>query len=179
MRARRPDAGPAEARTVANAGPSEAGAAAHVPPQRPDAPVAHVSRLRVYYEDTDAGGIVYHANYLRFFERARSDWLRALGVTHDALAARDGIAFVVRDAGIDWLRPARLDDELDVDVRVLETGRASMRVAQHAHRAPDTVLLARATVRVAAIDRASGRPAALPKWLYQRLTEPTAQPDEL
>lgn len=133
------------------------------------APVAHVSRLRVYYEDTDAGGIVYYANYLRFFERARSDWLRALGVTHRDLAERDGIGFVVRDAAVQYLRPARLEDELDIDVRVVELGRASMRIGQHATRVADQVLLAHGTVRVAAIETASGRPAPLPKWLYETL----------
>ena len=133
------------------------------------APVAHVSRLRVYYEDTDAGGIVYYANYLRFFERARSDWLRALGVTHRDLATRDGIGFVVREASVQYLQPARLEDELDIDVRVVELGRAPMRIGQHATRTGYATLLAPGTVRVAAIELATGRPAPLPKWLYETL----------
>lgn len=138
------------------------------------APVLHVSRLRVYYEDTDAGGIVYYANYLRFFERARSDWLRALGVTHRALAEREGVAFVVRDAAVRYLRPARLEDELDIDVRVAELGRVSMRIAQAARRAGDGALLAHGTVRVAVVDAAGGRPAALPRWLRERLVRSLA-----
>ena len=72
----------------------------------------HSIDVRVYYEDTDAGGIVYYANYLRFFERARSDWLRAQGVDHQRLAAQDGLALAVRRCAIEYHRPARLDDLL-------------------------------------------------------------------
>ncbi len=88
------------------------------------APLAFSIPVRVYYEDTDAGGIVYHANYLRFLERARTDWLRALGAVHSRIAENSGAVFVVRDMTIDFQSPARLDDLLTVDVRVLEAKRA-------------------------------------------------------
>lgn len=133
----------------------------------PGAP-AFEMRVRVYYEDTDAGGIVYHANYLRYFERARTDWLRSLGAVHTELDAQHGLVFVVRDLAIDYAAPARLDDELLVDVRVLEARRASMQLAQYARRPGSDQALVGAVLRVAAIDRATGRPAGFPRWLTER-----------
>ncbi len=124
--------------------------------------------VRVYYEDTDAGGIVYHANWLRFFERARTDWLRSLGVRHRELDSSDGLLLVVRDLTIDYRLPARLDDLLRVDVRVLEARRASMRLAQLAHDADSGELRVVTTMRIAAISRASGRPVAIPRWLTDK-----------
>jgi acyl-CoA thioester hydrolase len=129
-------------------------------------------RVRVYYEDTDAGGIVYHANYLRFFERARTDWLRSLGAVHTELDARHGLVFVVRDLAIDYLAPARLDDELLVDVHVLETRRASMRLAQYARLPGRDEPLVACALRIAAIDRGTGRPAGFPRWLTDRFRTP-------
>lgn len=132
------------------------------------APV-YETRVRVYYEDTDAGGIVYHANYLRYFERARTDWLRGLGAVHRELDAAHGLLFVVRDMALDYRAPARLDDEIIVDVRVLESRRASMRLAQCARALDADEPLVLSSLRVAAIDRASGRPAGFPRWLNERL----------
>jgi acyl-CoA thioester hydrolase len=129
-------------------------------------------RVRVYYEDTDAGGIVYHANYLRYFERARTDWLRSLGAVHTELDARHGLVFVVRDLAIDYLAPARLDDELLVDVHVLETRRASMRLAQYARLPGGDEPLVACALRIAAIDRGTGRPAGFPRWLTDRFRTP-------
>jgi acyl-CoA thioester hydrolase len=133
-------------------------------------------RVRVYYEDTDAGGIVYHATYLRWMERVRTDWLRSLGERHVALAESAGLQFVVSEIAIRYRRPARLDDLLDVDLEVVETRRASLRLAQRARRAagePDAgALVADAEVRVAAMDRRSGRPAALPGRLLDTLGVP-------
>ena len=129
-------------------------------------------RVRVYYEDTDAGGSVYHANYLRFFERARTDWLRSLGAVHTELDARHGLVFVVRDMAIDYLAPARLDDELIVDVHVLETRRASMRLAQFARLPGREEPLVASVLRIAAIDRGTGRPAGFPRWLTDRFHAP-------
>ena len=133
-------------------------------------------RVRVYYEDTDAGGIVYHATYLRWMERARTDWLRALGERHVDLAHSAGLQFVVGELSIRYRRPARLDDLLDVDLEVLEVRRASLRLAQRVRRAagePDGgALVADAEVRVAVMDRRSGRPAALPKRLLDTLGAP-------
>lgn len=165
--------------------------------ERPDAgaaaPAAFTARMRVYYEDTDAGGIVYYANWLRFLERARTDWLRALGVAHRELAERDGLVFVVRDVAIEYLRPARLDDVIEVDVRLTELRRASLRVAQSARRvdsipgadvgsadAPGPRLaaapLVTASVRIAVVDRQNGRPAGLPLALFQTLQGAHAAP---
>lgn len=126
--------------------------------------------VRVYYEDTDAGGIVYHANWLRYFERARTDWLRSLGAVHRDLASADGVLLVVRDLFIDYRLPARLDDELRIDVRLLETRRASLRLMQCAHSAADGRLLVQAEMRVAAIDAQDQRAAGLPRWLVDRLS---------
>jgi len=125
-------------------------------------------RIRVYYEDTDAGGIVYYANYLRYFERARTDWLRSIGAVHSELDASHGLVFVVRDLAVDYVAPARLDDELVVDVRVLEARRASMQLAQCARRADDEAPLVLSSVRVAAVDRSTGRPVGFPRWLAGR-----------
>lgn len=139
-------------------------AAAHVSTDAPDFSL----RVRVYYEDTDAGGIVYHANWLRWFERARTDWLRALGVEHSRMLAETGVGFVVRDMSIDYRRPARLDEELLVDVRLAEARRASWTLAQQARRPGETEPLVSATLRIAAVHLASGRPTAIPKDLAER-----------
>jgi acyl-CoA thioester hydrolase len=135
--------------------------------------ILHTSRVRVYYEDTDAGGIVYYANYLRFFERARTDWLRTLGVEQRVLATSEGILFVVRDCAMQYLQPARLDDELDISVGVehgeRDIRRASMRFVQRATRVFDATALVSGTVRVACVSHASNRPAPIPDWLLDRM----------
>jgi acyl-CoA thioester hydrolase len=149
-----------------------------------DARLAHL-RVRVYYEDTDAGGIVYHATYLRWMERVRTEWLRALGARHSALAEHDGVQFVVSDLEIRYRRPARLDDLVDVDLEVLEVRRATLRVAQRSWAVPQDTApaaggerpaadrlgppLTEASVRIAVMDRRSGRPAPLPRWLRDTL----------
>ena len=127
--------------------------------------------IRVYYEDTDAGGIVYYANWLRYFERARTDWLRALGFGHRALADEHGVLLVVRDVSIDYRRPARLDDELIVDVRPIETRRASCTLWQSARLAGSDEALVVAQLRFAAIRRTDGQAAPFPKPLHQRIRE--------
>ncbi|MBP6781246.1 MAG: YbgC/FadM family acyl-CoA thioesterase, partial [Ottowia sp.] len=88
--------------------------------------------IRIYWEDTDAGGIVFYANYLKFFERARTEWLRALGIHQRTLREQSGGMFVVADAALKYLRPARLDDELVVTAQLQEAGRAGMVLAQQA-----------------------------------------------
>jgi acyl-CoA thioester hydrolase len=137
----------------------------------------HSLLVRVYYEDTDAGGIVYHATYLRWMERVRTEWLRALGTRHDE-AWRGGLQFVVSELAIRYLRPARLDDLLAVDLEVTDVRRASLRLAQRVHPAgaggtqeggAAGAAIADATVRVAVMNRVSGRPAALPKALLETL----------
>ncbi|WP_244847190.1 tol-pal system-associated acyl-CoA thioesterase [Caballeronia sp. SL2Y3] len=116
--------------------------------------------IRVYYEDTDAGGIVFYANYLKFFERARTEWLRACGIDQQRLAESDGIVFVVKRTSVDYSAPARLDDVIRVVSRIGRLGRASVDFHQEAWR--DGVLLASGEIRVASVDRASIRPAGIP-----------------
>ncbi len=117
--------------------------------------------VRVYWEDTDAGGVVYHASYLRFLERARTEWLRALGVDQLALKQTSGLAFLVRDMQIDFLRSALLDDELSVTVFVMQRRAASILFTQTVVRADGTCLI-RANVRVACVDVRHMRPAQIP-----------------
>lgn len=116
--------------------------------------------VRVYYEDTDAGGIVFYANYLKFFERARTEWLRAAGVDQQALIEREGAAFVVKNASIDYHAPARLDDEITLTLSIEKLGRASIAFAQKAYRGEQ--LLVEATVKVGCVDIATVRPRSLP-----------------
>ncbi len=125
--------------------------------------------VRVYYEDTDAGGIVYHANYLKFAERARTEFVRSLGVSqNDMLAGGRGHAFAVRHMEVDFLRPARLDDLLVVESVLTEVGGASMDIAQFIRRDTDGAELARLGVRVAFISL-DGRVARIPAQLRASL----------
>jgi acyl-CoA thioester hydrolase len=137
--------------------------------------------MRVYYEDTDAGGIVYHANWLRYFERARTDWLRELGATHRRLAADDGVQLVVRDLAIDYRLPARLDDELRIEVRVAGVRPARLTLRQQACLADGDEPLVLAELTVAAVSVTTQRAAGLPRWLLPRLAPaghppPVAEP---
>jgi len=116
----------------------------------------------VYWEDTDAGGVVYHAGYLRFLERARTEWMRAMAMGQDALRRSHGIVFVVRELSIAYDKPARLDDELDSTVRVERLRSASLDIAQDVLRAADGVTLARARVRVACVDADAFVPRRIP-----------------
>ncbi len=127
---------------------------------------AHVLPVRVYYEDTDAGGIVYHANYLRFMERGRTAMLRLLGMTHVALGETAGVSFAVRRVGIDFVAPARLDDTLEVVTRITDIGGASLALAQTVRR--DGRDMARADLKLAMLDRAL-RPARLPGMVRKAL----------
>jgi len=169
---------PATAPTIRNRRSADAPPA--LPSARNDAaaaaaaPLAFALPVRVYYEDTDAAGIVYYANWLRYFERARTDWLRALGASHARLADEDGLVFVVRGIAVDYRRPARLDDALKIEVRVLEARRASWTLWQCARR--DGEPLVTATVRIAAIRRDDGRAAGFPRWLDERLRAALPQP---
>ena len=116
---------------------------------------------RVYYEDTDAGGVVYYANYLKFLERARTEWLRALGFEQRDLMHEAGILFAVRRVEIDYLSPARFDDELRIEAAVQQASRVSLTFAQRIVREPDTVLCT-ASVKVVCLDQESFRPTAIP-----------------
>jgi acyl-CoA thioester hydrolase len=124
------------------------------------ASVAFSWPLRVYYEDTDAGGVVFYANYLKFFERARTEWLRACGVEQQALAEATGLVFVVRGTALDYRAPARLDDTLQIASRIERIGRASVDFAQQAWRGE--TLLAEGTIRVACVARDSFKPTGIP-----------------
>lgn len=123
--------------------------------------------IRVYYEDTDASGVVYHARYLHWFERARSEWLRSRGRSHHQLVHEFGAAFTVASLEVRYLKPARLDEALLVTVSVAQQGRASLVFEQQLLRAeaPET-LLATGMVRVACVDASSFKPRAWPAgWL--------------
>ncbi|WP_209588675.1 MULTISPECIES: tol-pal system-associated acyl-CoA thioesterase [unclassified Massilia] len=117
--------------------------------------------VRVYYEDTDAGGIVFYANYLKFFERARTEWLRAAGVGQQELLEAEGAAFVVKSASLDYHAPARLDDVLTIRTTVEKLGRASVQFAQQAWKGE--LLLTSASVKVGCVDTATMRPRSLPE----------------
>jgi acyl-CoA thioester hydrolase len=121
--------------------------------------------VRVYWEDTDAGGVVYHANYLRFLERARSEWLRAAGIGQHQLQHEAGIVFVVHRMDLKFRRPARLDDLLTATVRTLEVRGVRFSVAQQLLREPDRELLVEAEVHVACLDAATFRPHPIPEHL--------------
>jgi len=126
-------------------------------------------RLRVYWEDTDAGGVVYHAGYLRFLERARTEWLRARGLGQTTLRERHGVLFVVRELTIGFDKPARLDDELDATVSLAARRSASMELEQHLRRAPDGETLTRARVRVACVDADTWQPCRIPDDITQMI----------
>ena len=122
---------------------------------------------RVYWEDTDAGGVVYHAQYLAFLERARTEWLRARGKGQELLRAEHDLLFAVRAMRIDFRQPARLDDALDVTVALRECRRASLVIAQSIRRGG--VVLLDAEVRVAALTASGFRPRPIPQPLYDEL----------
>lgn len=121
---------------------------------------AHIYPVRVYYEDTDAGGVVYHANYLRFAERARTEMLRAAGIGQTALWAEQGLAFTVRRCEAEFIKPARLDDALEVHTRVIDARGARVEAEQVVKRAGDEI--ARLRLEIACVDR-QGKPARLPR----------------
>jgi acyl-CoA thioester hydrolase len=123
--------------------------------------------IRVYWEDTDAAGIVFYANYLKFFERARTEWLRGCGFGQETLRREAGIAFVVSETSVRFLLPARLDDVLSVSVVVRHLGQASLEIAQQARRAGE--LLAEATIRIGCVDLGTFRPCRIPNALRDSL----------
>jgi acyl-CoA thioester hydrolase len=140
----------------------------------------HSQLVRVYFEDTDAGGIVYHASWLRFFERCRTDWLRSLGVSQAELARTQGLGFVVRDLRIEYLRPARLDDLLRIELDLCELRRASLTLSQRACLAEADAgpTLVSAQVRIAVIEQQSGRAVGLPADLIARIGPPSGHTEE-
>ena len=135
-------------------------------------------RLRIYWEDTDAGGIVFYANYLKFFERAHTEWLRALGFSQQALQRETGGVFVVHATSVRYLRSARLDDELEVTVDLAERGRSGLAFRQQAWRGEE--LLAEGEIRIAwvspAQDGDAHRPRRIPAAILAALPEPEDRP---
>lgn len=122
--------------------------------------------VRVYYEDTDAAGVVYYANYLRFCERARTEWLRALGFEQQALLANDGVGFVVRSVKADYLAPARLDDSLTVASSMDGLRRASIAFRQDILRGDERLFVAH--VVLACVDWRRQKPVAIPAAMQQK-----------
>ena len=135
--------------------------------------IEHVYRLRVYFDDTDAAGIVYYANYLRMAERARTEMMRLLGADHAGMMQNDRLVLTVRECAIEYLAPARLDDVLEVRSSLTEVRGASLRARQTVHRDGD--LLARIRLRLACVTEA-GRPARFPAWLRAALAGPGSAP---
>lgn len=123
--------------------------------------------IRVYYEDTDAGGVVYYANYLKFFERARTELLRSMGYEQDELKATARVLFVVRSVQVDYLSPARFNDLIQVSAKIAEAKKASLIFAQSITRDGD--VLCKGTVRIACLDSETMRPIAIPEPLLEQL----------
>ena len=125
--------------------------------------------VRVYYEDTDAGGVVYHAAYLCYLERARTEWLRSRGIEQSQLAREAGVVFAVTEVELKFLHPARLDDELRVGCRIEKVGGASLRFSQDVVRVKDNRPLIAARVRVACLAAGTFRPRPIPNQLLVEL----------
>ena len=127
--------------------------------------------VRVYWEDTDAGGIVFYANYLKFFERTRTEWLRSLGIGQQQLKDQTGGMFVVAETSVKYMRPARLDDELTVTARLLQSGRASMTIKQQVLL--KNTVLCEGTIRIGWVDAASLEPRRIPQNIIESLRTST------
>jgi len=119
--------------------------------------------IRVYWEDTDAGGVVFHAQYLCFLERARTEWLRAQGIEQHGMREKEDLLMAVREMRLDFLKPARLDDVLQANVSLVERRQASFTLAQELFRGDECLL--RADVRIACLTASNFRPRAMPSWL--------------
>jgi len=123
--------------------------------------------VRVYYEDTDAGGVVFYANYLKFFERARTEMLRAMGFEQDQLIADEGIIFVVRSVQVDYLSPARFNEQLQVSAKVSQVKKASLTFEQQVKRGDE--VLCEGIIRIACLDANTMRPKAIPEKLLEQM----------
>jgi acyl-CoA thioester hydrolase len=133
--------------------------------------------VRVYYEDTDAGGVVYYANYLKFFERARTERLRAMGFEQDAIRSAHGVIFAVKSAQVDYLRPARFNDALWVSAEITELKRASLSFAQEIRRdSPEGERLCAAAIRIVCLSATEMRPVPIPGHLLERIRDVMFKP---
>lgn len=130
---------------------------------------AFIWPVRVYWEDTDAGGVVYHASYVRFLERARSEWLRSLGIAQAELRSQSGIIFVVHRIEMDFLKPAQLDDVIHVSVRAIAARGASFTVVQELWRESEAQVRVAARVRIACLDADRFRPRPLPPFILSEI----------
>lgn len=124
--------------------------------------------VRVYYEDTDAGGVVFYANYLKFFERARTEMLRSYGFEQDQLIAEDNVIFVVRSLSVDYLKPARFNEQISVSAHIIENKKTSLTFEQIITRQHD--VLCNAKVRIACLDAQSMKPKLIPIAILEQLT---------
>jgi acyl-CoA thioester hydrolase len=125
--------------------------------------------VRVYWEDTDAGGIVFYANYLKFFERARTEWLRSLGLQQSRLREETGGIFIVTETSVRYREPSRLDDELLVTARLQEAGRASLIIAQQALLAKTGAVLCEGSIRIGWVDAATLKPGRMPAAILEAI----------
>lgn len=132
-------------------------------------------KTRVYYEDTDAGGVVFYANYLKFMERARTEWLRELGFEQDELIRDSGIVFAVTHVHMDFLKPAKFNNLLDVSVQLLKLGKASIIVHQEILR--ENELLNRADIKLACVDMNTFVPVKIPESIYEKVKDLVATPN--
>ena len=123
--------------------------------------------IRIYYEDTDAGGVVYHTNYIKFMERARTEWLRSLGFEQDELRDNHGVIFAVRSVQVDYSLPAKFNDKLMISSKVIKFGKASITIEQEAKRKDD--ILCKGIIKVATLDNKTFRPKAMPEDLYKQM----------
>ena len=123
--------------------------------------------IRIYYEDTDSGGVVYYANYLKFMERARTEWLRAEGFEQDELIANENVIFAVRSVQADYLSPARFNEKLVVNTRVIKKGKASITVEQVVKREEN--VLCKAIIKIACLDAKNFKPVVMPENLYNKI----------
>ena len=130
--------------------------------------------IRIYYEDTDAGGVVYHTNYIKFMERARTEWLRNLGFEQDELLVKEGVIFAVRSVQADFYLPAKFNDELTVSSKVIKKGKASITIEQEVIRKNQDEnkkddLLCKGIVKVATLDGINFKPVVMPEILYKQI----------
>ena len=123
--------------------------------------------IRVYYEDTDAGGVVYHSNYINFMERARTEWLRSLDIHQDELRDQDGVIFAILSVQADYFLPAKFNDELLVSSKVIKKGKASITIEQEVIK--ESQVLCKGTVKVGSLDDKSFRPKAMPENVYEKI----------
>ena len=127
-------------------------------------------QARVYYEDTDSGGVVYYANYLKFLERARTEWLRSFGIQQDTLVQQDGLIFAVRSVQLEYVKPAKFNDLLDISVAISKAGKASLTFDQTVRRAEgEKQLLCAGKVKIACLTADTLRPQAIPEKISREI----------